>query len=133
MYCGLGTRRVQKAPDRQSTRLTLLRRNDRNQQDNLCAGLRIQILIQGLGARIIGRADVRQYGQVDGLANSGHVRIHKCSRSGSYQVRIRKRYVSLLPTLNAAVEIREEAERRHRAGTLDAYIQELRRERSLKK
>ena len=27
------------------TRLTLLRRNDRNQQDNLCAGLRIQILI----------------------------------------------------------------------------------------
>ena len=34
-----------KSPDMQSTRLTLLRRNDRNQQDNLCAGLRIQILI----------------------------------------------------------------------------------------
>lgn len=59
----------------QSTRLTLLRRNDRNQQDNLCAGLRIQILVQGLGARIISRADVRQYGQVDGLAagNVSHV------------------------------------------------------------
>ena len=59
----------------QSTRLTLLRRNNRNQQDNLRAGLRIQILIERLGARIIGRADVRQYGQVDGLAaeNVSHV------------------------------------------------------------
>ena len=62
----------------QSTRrtlLTLLRRDNRNQQDNLCAGLRIQILIERLGARIIGRADVRQYGQVDGLAaeNVSHV------------------------------------------------------------
>ena len=57
------------------TRLTLLRRNNRNQQDNLRAGLRIQILVYGLGARIIGCADVRQYGQVDGLAagNVSHV------------------------------------------------------------
>lgn len=64
-----------KLPGRQSTRLTLLRRNDRNQQDNLCAGLRIQILIERLGARIIGRADVQQYGQVDWLAaeNVSHV------------------------------------------------------------
>ena len=64
-----------KSPDMQSTRLTLLRRNDRNQQANLCAGLRIQILIERLGARIIGRAGVRQYGQVDGLAaeNVSHV------------------------------------------------------------
>ena len=43
------------------TRLTLLRRNDRNQQDNLCAGLRIQILIERLGARIIGRAGADVY------------------------------------------------------------------------
>lgn len=65
-------------PGMQSTRrsrLTLLSWNDRNQQDNLSAGLRIQILIERLGARIIGRADVRQYGQADGLAagNVSHV------------------------------------------------------------
>lgn len=65
-------------PGMQSTRrsrLTLLSWNDRNQQDNLRAGLRIQILVECLGARIIGRADVRQYGQVDGLAaeNVSHV------------------------------------------------------------
>lgn len=62
-------------PGMQSTQLTLLCRNDRNQQDNLCAGLRIQILIERMGARIIGRAGVRQYGQVDGLAagNVSHV------------------------------------------------------------
>ena len=62
----------------QSTRrtlLTLLRRDNRNKQDNLRSGLRIQILIERLGARIISRAGVRQYGQVDGLAaeNVSHV------------------------------------------------------------
>ena len=41
----------------------------------MATGLRIQILVQGLCARIIGRAYVRQYGQVDGLAagNVSHV------------------------------------------------------------
>ena len=72
---GLGIRRVRPCLACNRTRLTLLRRDNRNQQDNLRAGLPIQILVERLGARIVGRVDVRQYGQVDWLAacNVSHV------------------------------------------------------------
>lgn len=63
----------------------------------------------------------------DRISATGHKGIYK-HPDGGYQARYNKLYLGSYPTLEEAVAVRQEAERQSKAGTIDEWAKQFRRD-----